>query len=131
MMITIIVPEGHITKANHLGMALGFSEADGLSYPSAAWEDAAGNLYATTSLMSEQFVASPLAPLERPDWDVEGIVNMTEAQQAQSMLVLYTPSEDEDQPDLTGQSITVIRGPLPLDALALMGIVPVPRLNDN
>jgi hypothetical protein len=123
MMITIIVPEAHMTAANHLGMCKGYSEADGLSYRGANWQDAQGNLYSTTSLMSHQFAADPLTPCERPVWDAEGVVDLTQATAAQGMIQLYTPSDpDSVKPTLGPNTIVVVRGPLPLDALAMMGI---------
>ncbi len=123
MMLTIIVPEAHMTAANHLGMCKGYSEADGLSYRGANWQDAEGNLYSTTSLMSHQFAADPMTPCERPSWDTEGVIDLTKATAAQAMIQLYTPSDpDSVKPTLGPNTIVAVRGPLPLDALAMMGI---------
>lgn len=123
MMLTIIVPEAHMTAANHLGMCKGYSEADGLSYRGANWTDAEGNLYSTTSLMSSQFAADPMVPCERPEWDTEEVVDLTQATAAQAMIQVYTPSDpDSVNPTLGPDTIVVVRGPLPLDALAMMGI---------
>ena len=123
MFLTIIVPEAHMTAANHLGMCKGYSEADGLSYRGANWQDAQGNLYSTTSLMSHQFAADPMTPCERPEWDTDGVVDLTKATAAQAMIQLYTPSDpDSVKPVLETNTIVVVRGPLPLDALAMMGI---------
>ena len=123
MFLTIIVPKAHMTAANHLGMCKGYSEADGLSYRGANWQDAEGNLYSTTSLMSHQFAADPMAPCERPEWDTDGVVDLTKATAAQAMIQLYTPSDpDSVKPTLGPDTIVVVRGPLPLDALAMMGI---------
>ena len=123
MFLTILVPEAHMTAANHLGMCKGYSEADGLSYRGANWTDAQGNLYSTTSLMSSQFAADPLTPCERPEWDTDEVVDLTQATAAQGMIQLYTPSDlDSVNPTLGPNTIVVVRGPLPLDALAMMGI---------
>jgi len=123
MMLTILVPEAHMTAANHLGMCKGYSEADGLSYRGANWQDAEGNLYSTTSLMSSQFAADPMAPCERPEWDTNEVVDLGQATAAQAMIQLYTPSDpDSVKPTLGPNTIVVVRGPLPLDALAMMGI---------
>jgi hypothetical protein len=128
MFLTIIVPEAHMTAANHLGMCKGYSEADGLSYRGANWQDAQGNLYSTTSLMSHQFAADPMAPCERPEWDTEEVVDLVQAAAAQGMIQLYTPSDpDSVKPTLGPDTIIVVRGPLPLDALAMMGISAVPQ----
>ena len=123
MFLTILVPEAHMTAANHLGMCKGYSEADGLSYRGANWTDAQGNLYSTTSLMSSQFAADPLTPCERPEWDTDEVVDLTQATAAQGMIQLYTPSDpDSVKPTLGPDTIIVVRGPLPLDALAMFGI---------
>jgi hypothetical protein len=123
MFLTILVPEAHMAAANHLGMCKGYSEADGLSYRGANWKDAQGNLYSTTSLMSSQFAADPMEPCERPVWDTDGVVDLTQATAAQGMIRLYTPSDpDSAKPTLGADTIIVVRGPLPLDALAMMGI---------
>jgi hypothetical protein len=128
MMLTIIVPEAHMAAANHLGMCKGYSEADGLSYRGANWQDAEGNLYSTTSLMSHQFAADPMAHCERPVWDTDEVVDLTQATAAQGMIQLYTPSDpDSVKPTLGPDTIVVVRGPLPLDALAMMGISAVPQ----
>lgn len=123
MMITILVPEAHMTAANHLGMCKGYSEADGLSYRGANWQTSDGSLYSTTSLMSSQFAADPTTPCERPEWDTDGVVDLTKATAAQAMIQLYTPSDpDSVKPTLGPDTIVAVRGPLPLDALAMMGI---------
>lgn len=122
-MLTIIVPEAHMTAANHLGMCKGYSEADGLSYRGANWQASDGSLYSTTSLMSHQFAADPMEPCERPEWDTDGVIDLTKVTAAQAMIQLYTPSDpDSAKPTLGPDTIVVVRGPLPLDALAMMGI---------
>lgn len=126
MMLTIIVPEAHMAAANHLGMCKGYSEADGLSYRGANWQASDSSLYSTTSLMSSQFAVDPMTPCERPEWDTEEVVDLTQATAAQAMIQLYTPSDpDSAKPTLGPDTIVVVRGPLPLDALAMMGIVAV------
>lgn len=126
MMLTVIVPEAHMSKANHLGMCKGYSEADGLSYRGANWQDAGGALYATTSLMSHQFAADPFAPCTRPEWDADEAVDLTLAAQAQAMIATYTPSDpDAAKPNLGPDTIVVVRGPVPLAALAIMELTQV------
>lgn len=128
MMITILVPEAHMTAANHLGMCKGYSEADGLSYRGANWQTSDGSLYSTTSLMSHQFAVDPMTPCERPEWDTEEVVDLVQATAAQGMIQFYTPSDpDSAKPTLGPDTIIVVRGPLPLDALAMMGISAVPQ----
>jgi len=126
--LTIIVPEAHMAKANHLGMCKGYSEADGLSYRGANWEDGTGNLYSSTSLMDNMFAADPWSPCETPEWDTEGVVDVTQASQAQAMLTVWTPNDEtQEKPTLEPDKIIIIRGLKPLDALAMMGLEPVPQ----
>ena len=128
MFLTIIVPEAHMTAANHLGMCKGYSEADGLSYRGANWQASDGSLYSTTSLMSHQFAADPMVPCERPSWDTDEVVDLTQASYAQSLIEVYTPSDpDSVKPTLSSNTIVVVRGPLPLSALSLMGITAIPK----
>lgn len=127
MMLTIIVPKAHMTAANHLGMCKGYSEADGLSYRGANWQTSDGSLYSTTSLMSHQFAADPMTPCERPEWDADEVVDLVQASYAQSLIEVYTPSDpDSVKPTLDGNTIVVVRGPLPLSALSIMGITAIP-----
>lgn len=123
-MLTIVVPEQHMTKANHLGMCKGWSEADGLSYRGANWQDDTGNKYSTTSLMNDMFKVDPFIPCTLPDWDEEGqIVDVTQALQAQSLITVYTPSDPEQtQPDLGPNKIIVVGGPKPLNVLKMFGL---------
>jgi len=127
MFLTILVPKAHMTAANHLGMCKGYSEADGLSYRGANWQASDGSLYSTTSLMSHQFAADPMTPCERPEWDTDEVVDLVQASYAQSLIEVYTPSDpDSVKPTLDGNTIVVVRGPLPLEALSLMGLTTVP-----
>jgi hypothetical protein len=54
-------------------------------------------------------------------------VDLVQASYAQSLIEVYTPSDpDSVKPTLDGNTIVVIRGPLPLEALSLMGLTTVP-----
>lgn len=120
-MITIAVPEAYIAEANNLGMAKGYSPADGLSYRSANWQDAFGNRFATTSLPRHLFAEDPLTPCVRPKWDSDGVVDMALATEAQSRLdVIVYDSEQTYSTDPA--TITVMIGPMPLDALRILGL---------
>ena len=116
--------------ASHLAMCLGQSDADAQTYANLGWQDAQGNLYAAASFLSESMTQDPTKSLTRPAWDTEPYtVNMTGAARAQAALVVW-PGEAEDpgdpplaQPD----KITVIVGLPGVEALAAMGLIPVPQ----
>ena len=77
--------------------------------------------------MSHQFAADPMTPCERPEWDTEEVVDLVQASYAQSLIEVYTPSDpDSVKPTLDGNTIVVVRGPLPLSALSIMGITAIP-----
>ena len=68
-----------------------------------------------------------MTPCERPVWDTEGVVNLTQASYVQSLIEVYTPSDpDSTKPTLSSNTIVVVRGPLPLEALSLMGLTTIP-----
>jgi hypothetical protein len=124
LILTIACPEAHIAKANHLAMALGYSEADAQTYRNPSWQDTDGNLYACASLpVNQAFTEAAFAPLERPEWDVDEIIDLAAATEAQSLLVFWMPSEENPEAPLaTPNTITAIGGPEGLEALVMMGL---------
>ncbi|MEH6505029.1 MAG: hypothetical protein V7786_02050 [Sulfitobacter litoralis] len=121
MRLTIAVPVAHVENANHYAMALGYSEADGLTYGAANWEDAAGNLYAVASVLTGAgFVENATSALPRPAWDTESVIDLAKATQAQALVVLWAgvgtpPLASPDQ-------ITAIAGMEGRDAVEAMGL---------
>lgn len=121
MRVTIAVPEAHIENANHYAMSLGYSEADGLTYGAANWEDAAGNLYAVASVLTGTgFVGNATSALPRPDWDTESVIDLAKASQAQSLVVLW--AGDGVPPVAAPDQITAIAGMEGRDAVEAMGL---------
>jgi len=129
MRLTIAVPSAHIDIANHYAMALGYSEADGLTYRNPSWEDADGNLYAVASLpVSEVFVGAATSPLVRPEWDGGEVIDMTKATQAQGLVVLWTPNENDPYPPQANPiQIVATLGMSGREAISAMGLTPVPQ----
>ncbi|MEO9537190.1 MAG: hypothetical protein ABJL49_05305 [Parasphingorhabdus sp.] len=121
MRVTIAVPEAHIENANHYAMSLGYSEADGLTYGAANWEDAAGNLYAVASVLTGAgFIENATSALPRPAWDTESVIDLAKASQAQALVVLW---DGEGVPSIaTPAQITAIPGMDGLDAVHAMGL---------
>ena len=124
MRLTIAVPSAHIDIANHYAMALGYSEADGLTYRKPSWEDADGNLYAVASLpVSDGFVGAATSPLVRPEWDGEEVIDMTKASQAQALVLLWAPNEDDpDAPQANPAQIVAVLGMNGQAAIEAMGL---------
>ncbi|WP_407473537.1 hypothetical protein [Sulfitobacter sp. PM12] len=121
MRLTIAVPSAHVENANHYAMSLGYSEADGLTYGAANWEDAAGNLYAVASVLTGAgFVENATSALPRPAWDTENVIDLAKASQAQALVVLWA---GEGTPPLAApDQITAIPGMDGLDAVHAMGL---------
>ena len=123
MRLTIAVPSAHIDIANHYAMALGYSEADGLTYRNPSWEDADGNLYAVASLpVSDGFVGAATNPLVRPEWDGEEVIDMTKATQAQGIVTLWSVADETDPPQAAPDKITAILGMGGTKAIEAMGL---------
>ena len=118
MRITCSCPELLIPDANQYAMCLGFSEADGETYRGLNWVDAQGNFYAAASFeASDDWIIFAQAPLVRPAWDVNNVIDMAAAERAQSALVFST----EAVLAITGQ-MTAIGGMDGLSALVAMGL---------
>ena len=89
MRLTIACPEAFIEAANHYAMCLGASEAERYTYGEPSWVDSEGNRYACASLeVSDSFIEAAFAPLTRPTWDTEDIVNLEAASTAQDIATL-------------------------------------------
>ena len=121
MRITCSCPEALISDANNLAMALGFSEADGETYRGLNWQDADGNLYAAASFeASEEWITFAQAPLVRPAWDVNEVIDMVTAERAQAALVFSTEATPASP-----AALTAIGGMEGVAALAAMGLTTV------
>lgn len=91
MRITVAVPEQHTAIANQLAMALGLSVNDKNTYTDLKYTDVDGNLYAVVSFIASANIADKAQDtLTRPLWDEEEIIDMTQAEQAKSLVAFDT-----------------------------------------
>ena len=120
--ITAAAPEALVSDSNMLAMCLGQSEADGQTYRGLNWQDPDGNLYAAASFEArDEWVDFAQAPLVRPAWDVDEIIDMVAAERAQAALVYAV------EPVLAVPgALTAIGGMDGVGALAAMGLTAVP-----
>lgn len=123
MRITCSCPEALLYEGNQLAMALGFSEADGQTYNGLNWQDADGNLYAAASFEArDEWITFAQAPLVRPAWDVNEIIDMVAAERAQAALVFSTEAIPASP-----AALTAIGGMDGVTALDAMGLSPKPE----
>ena len=121
MRITCSCPEAMISDANQYAMCLGQSEADGQTYNGLNWQDADGNLYAAASFEArDEWITFAQAPLVRPAWDVNEIIDMVAAERAQAALVFST-----EVLLASPAALTAIGGMDGVAALAAMGLTAV------
>ena len=120
--ITAAAPEALVSDANQYAMCLGQSEADGQTYRGLNWTDADGNLYAAASFEArDEWITFAQAPLVRPAWDVDEVIDMVAAERAQAALVYAV------EPVLAVPgALTAIGGMDGVGALAAMGLTAVP-----
>lgn len=124
MRITAICPDVLVSDANHLAMALAFSEADGLTYHGLNWVDELGNLYACASFEArDEWVIGAQSPLIRPTWDTERVIDMDAAARAQAALTFW--SGVGDTPQASTSMLVAIAGVSPRVALSLAGVISV------
>jgi hypothetical protein len=119
--ITAAAPEALVSDSNQFAMCMGFSEADGLTFSNLNWQDANGGLYACASWeASDAWLEKAQAPLERPAWDVDEIIDMVAAERAQAALVLSAEAVLASP-----AALTAITGMEALAAVAAMGLTAV------
>lgn len=125
MRITCSCPEHLVYQGNQLAMALGFSEADGETYFGLSWEDAEGNVYSAASFdASESWVVFAQKPLQRPAWDINKIIDMDAANEAQKAMIFYMFGVDENEPKANPLNLVAIAGVEGFEAISLMGLTP-------
>ena len=91
MRITAAAPEPLVYASNQLAMCLAYGPADGETYRGLNWVDASGNLYAAASFEARvEWITAAQTALHRPDWDVDEVIDMDAAAQAQAALVFST-----------------------------------------
>ena len=122
MRITAAAPEPLVYASNQLAMCLAYGPADGETYRGLNWVDTRGGLYAAASFEAGvDWILSAHTTLQRPAWDVDEIIDMDAAMQAQSALVF-----SESPIDATPETLTAIAGVDGPAALAAMGLLPAP-----
>jgi hypothetical protein len=120
MRITCSAPEALIPQANQLAMCLGQSEADGETYRGLNWTDGT-SLYAAASFeASEEWITFAQAPLTRPAWDTEEVIDMDAAAAAQATMVFSTEAVPASPAALT--AIGGMDGPAALQAMGLTAV---------
>ena len=120
--ITIACPEVHIEAANQLARCIGYTEADGLTYGEAIWQDSEGNRYAVAStLASPAFLTTAIAPLADQPWGAD----MAAAAKAQALVAVFGVADDEGSPAAQPDRITAIVMDDPQAAIAMLGLVRV------
>ena len=118
MRITCSCPELLIPDANQYAMCLGFSEADGETYRGLNWMDAQGNFYAAASFDArDEWVIFAQAPLQRPLWDTDEVIDMVAAGRAQAALAFSTEALSASP-----TTLTALGGMDGLSALVAMGL---------
>jgi len=121
MRITAAAPEPLVYASNQLAMCLAYGPADGETYRGLNWVDASGNLYAAASFEARvEWLTAAQTALHRPDWDVDEVIDMQAAAQAQAALVFSL-----DPVIATTETLTAIGGMDGLAALAAMGLTAV------
>ena len=121
--ITAAAPEAMIPDCNQLAMCLAYSLADGLTYNGLNWVDPDGNLYAAASWEArDEWVDFAQAPLVRPSWDVDEVIDMEAAERAQAALIYSTVAIPA-----TTTALTAIGGMDGVPALGAMGLTAVPQ----
>jgi hypothetical protein len=97
---TVVCPEPHMDDCNSLAAIVASDAAKGpdnlLTFRSASWRDASGNLYAVASAaVLDRFEEAAGRPLTRPAWDTENDVNMTGAGRAQAKVSFTGPASPD------------------------------------
>jgi hypothetical protein len=126
MRVTIACPEGMISDANQLAMALGQGVADLQSFRAALWQDDQANRYACASFEADEDWVTKLATeIQRPGWDSGPTyaINLTGARRAQTSLGLWLASDTETQPPAAlPDRLTAIAGLSAERALEMMAL---------
>ena len=125
-LLTIAVPLDMANDANALGGACGESAADLETYQdrrnTPMQRNAAGDLFLWHSFPNWFFRQDPQQALTRPEWDTEGLINMTAAARAQAALVIW--DGEGPIPQAAQGQITVVGGMTGPEALTAMGLTP-------
>ena len=120
MRITAACPEALVADANQLAMVLAQGPADANTYVGLNWTDGT-TLYAAASFEArDEWIQAAQAPLTRPAWDADEIIDMDAAARAQAALVFSLEPAAADPAKLI--ALGGYQGP---EALAMMGLTAV------
>lgn len=85
--LTVLVPEALKDISNNLAAASGLSEYDLGTFNHAGYEDSENNKYCVISTMvTDAFLEKIGEPLVRPAFDVDHLIDMTKAAEAQALI---------------------------------------------
>lgn len=128
MMINILTaaPEAKLANANQLAMVLGEGPADVNTWGHLIHQDAQGNRYSVRNLwVPMAWVAAAQAPLERPAWDTEDIIDMDAAMAAQTALRFWMAGMETEPPKASQDTLTALAGVDPTAGLAMLGLTAI------
>ncbi|SNS29134.1 hypothetical protein [Antarctobacter heliothermus] len=122
MRYTIAVHESLIEQANNLAAFIGAGPEDMQTFGASPWRNSEGAAFALASFVGPSDLPSALkTSLARPDWDVDGLVDLGAATAALAVLDLPDP-ETASAPMATKGRIAVVprmEGPAAISALGL------------
>ena len=116
--VTIAVPETLLEKANHLACIAGESAADINTFTHCNWQDSLGIRYAVASTVVKPVFLEAVGGLPETPEHAIGLADRELAQQALDTL---------NQPG----GVKMVVGAEPLEALASLGLTPVPEEDDE
>jgi len=128
MMINVLTaaPEAKLASANHLAMVLGEGPADVNTWGHLLHQDAQGNRYSVRNMwVPLSWVNAAQAPLERPAWDTDELIDMEAAQAAQAALRFWMAGTETEAPKATPDTLTALAGVDPVAGLAMLGLTAI------
>ena len=132
MRLTVACPASIIDDANQLAAVLGAGPGDLATFGDPAWQDAGGTLYAVASFEAPPgWVQAAQSALVRPAWDQSADpagyqVNMTGADRAQAVLVVWARDPDTQPPQARADAPVGIAGMGGGAALRVLGLSRIP-----
>ena len=127
--IAAFAAQDMIEEANHLAMAVGQGPDDGATYGWAGWQNDTGRYCLRDVMVGLDWLARASSPLERPEWDVDRVINMAAARRAQAAIRLWLPPEGEAEaapfPQPAPGLIVVYAGIDTASAISAAGVVRV------
>lgn len=130
--ITVACPASLMGNANQLAAALGGSLLDLETFRAPTWTNSQGNLFTVASLlMTTNWKDVPHTPIERPSWDVDGVIDLEAANRALEGMVIWREGDKEAIPTAESTALTAIIGIDGPTGLKSTGLVPLPDQFDT